>query len=117
MRYRMGSLDTSTFYANVSIQRRCDQRANHSKDVAGSLEAVLRNTKVAGIDDILTLVSVHEKAVEHIDEVDKKLRKPHPLGRNISQCRFEDEQATYLEEISRMLHLRHEFWEDHRASV
>ena len=67
----MGSLDTSTFYANISIQRRCNQRANHSKDVAGSLEAVFRDTEIAGVDDILTLVSVHEKAVEHIDKIDK----------------------------------------------
>ena len=68
-----------TFNADVTVQSRCNECANHCKDVASGLKAVFRDTKIAGVDHVLALVTVHEKTVEHIDEVDEQLRTPHSL--------------------------------------
>lgn len=68
-----------TFDANVAVQRGGDERAHHCEDVARRLEIVFRDAQIAGVDDILPLIAVHEEAVEHIDKVDEELRIPHAL--------------------------------------
>ena len=70
-----------TFDTDVAVQSSCDESTDHGEDITGRLEAVLGDTKVAGVDDILALVAVHEKAVEHVYEVDEELSEPHALCR------------------------------------
>ncbi len=74
-----------TFDANIAVQSGCDNGANHGEDVASSLKAVFGDTEIARVDDILALVAVHEKAVEHVNEVDEQLGEPHSLFRSFSQ--------------------------------
>lgn len=74
-----------TFDADVSVESGCDDGADHGEDVACSLEAVLGDTEIARVDDILALVAVHEETIEHVDEVDEKLGEPHSLFRSFSQ--------------------------------
>lgn len=57
-----------TFDSNVTIQGGCDYGRNHGEDIASSLKVVWTNSKVAGIDSVLSLIVIHEEAVEHVPE-------------------------------------------------
>jgi hypothetical protein len=74
-----------TFDANVAVQSGCNDGANHGENVASSLKTILGDAEIAGVDDILALVAVHEQTVEHVDDVDEQLGEPHSLFRGFSQ--------------------------------
>ena len=55
-----------TFDTNVTVKSRSNDCTDHGKDVASCLETVLSDSEIAGTDNVLALVSVHEQSVEHV---------------------------------------------------
>lgn len=107
-----------TFDSNIAIECSCDQCTDHCKYIARGLQAVFGDTEIAWVDHILALIAVHEKTVNHVDDIDEKLREPHALHPGVSKylSSVKDHNA-HFQEVSGTLHFGHEFREDHRSSV
>ena len=86
--------------SDIPVQGSRDGGGGHGEGISGRLKRVRRDAQVAGIHGVLTLVTVHEEAVEHVPEVDERLGAPHGC-----------------EEVSWRFHLCHELGEYHCAAV